>query len=109
MHELLESIRAAIVQGATADHKAAGAQACRTILTALEAEVGRPLMMPGAPMPGPLAGIDPTHALDLLIARLQSVLPAERTDARAIQTKESPGLRIPMVGPPPGVPRKGKP
>ena len=109
MHELLESIRAAIVEGATADHKAAGAQACRTILTALEAEIGRPLTMPGAPMPGPLSGIDPTQALDLLIARLRSVLPAERAEKRAIEAKESPGLRIPIVGPPPGVPWKGKP
>ena len=109
MHELLESIRAAIVEGATADHKAAGAQACRTILTALEAEVGRPLTIPGAPMPGPLSGIDPTHALDLLIARLRSVLPAERTDDRATQAKHPSGLRIPIVGPPPGVPWKRKP
>ena len=109
MHELLESIRAAIDEGATVDHKAAGAQACRTILTALEAEVGRPLTIPGAPLPGPLTGIDPTQALDLLIARLQSVVSTERTDERAIQVKESPGLRIPMVGPPPGVPRKRRP
>jgi hypothetical protein len=109
MHELLESIRGAIVEGATAEHKVAGAQACRTILTALEAEVGRPITIPGAPLPGPLAGIDPTQALDLLIARLQSVLPAARTDERAIQVKEPQGLRIPMVGPPPGVPRKRKP
>jgi hypothetical protein len=109
MYELLESIRAAIVEGATADHKAAGAQACRTILTALEAEVGRPLTTPGAPLPGPLSGIDPTQALDLLIARLRSVLPVERTDDRAAAAKESPGLRIPIVGPPPGVRWKGKP
>jgi hypothetical protein len=106
MQELLESIRAAVAEGATTDQKTAGAQACRTILTALEAAVGKPLSMPGVPSPGPLAGVDPTQALDLLIARLRSALPPENTDDTGTQAKESPGLRIPIVGAPPGVPWK---
>ncbi len=41
MEQMIDSIRVAIADGATAEQKAAGAQACRTIMTALEAEVGK--------------------------------------------------------------------
>jgi hypothetical protein len=102
MNELLEAIRAAVAEQATAEHKAAGAQACRTILAALEAEPGKPLGGPAAAAQ-PLAGLDATQALDLLIARLRAALPKDG-DERAARPADRPGLRIALVTPPPGVP-----
>ena len=106
MEQLLESIRAAVAENASAEQKNTGAQACRAILAALEAEAGRPLAFAGAPPPTALAGIDPTQALDLLIARLQAALPADEGEKAAVPAPHRPGLRISMVSPPPGVPRK---
>jgi hypothetical protein len=94
MQDLLESIKAAIGQGATPSQKTAAAQACRTLLTALEAEAGKAIPVPGAPTPHPLSQIDPTQALDLLIARLRSALPADQTPAPA-----TGGVRFSLVKP----------
>lgn len=105
MQELFEAIRTATAEGATAEQKAAGAQACRTIATALEAETGKPLALPERPAPSPLAGIDPSRALDLLIARLQAALPTEAPPA-ARRRPEPSGLRIALVRPPAGTPRR---
>ena len=100
MQEMIESIRAAVTDGATAEQKAAGALACRTILAALEAETGKSLVLPGAPTPSPLAGIPPEQALDLLIARL-SMIADKRTDVPTVPpAKTSPPLRIAFVQPP---------
>ncbi len=74
MDEMIDAIRGAVAEGATAEQKVAGAQACRTILTALEAEVGKAITLSGAPVPSPLAGISPDQALDLLIAKLSSMV-----------------------------------
>ena len=106
MEELIGTIRVAVADQATADQKAAGAQACRTILAALDAEPGKPLGAPAPPPPSPLAGIDPTQALDLLIARLQAALPPDAEGEPAATTAARPGLRIALVSPPPGVPWK---
>ena len=97
MHELIESIRAAVAQGATAEQKAIGAQACRTILTALEAEPGKPIVLPGASAPNPLSRLSLDQVLDLLIARLSTV--ANAGDPQAVQQAPAPprGLRIPMA------------
>ena len=99
--ELLEVIREATADGATAEQKAHGAAACRAILAALEAEPGRPIAMPGAPAPHPLAGIDPGQALDLLIARLTAALPKEDAKATAgpAAAPDPRGLRIAFVAP----------
>jgi hypothetical protein len=105
MHDLLEAIRAATAEKATAEEKAAGVQACRTILTALDAEAGKPLALPAAPAPNPLAGIDPAQALDLLIARLRAAMPPDQP-ARARSRPGPPGLRIALVTPPPGSTRR---
>ncbi len=101
MEAMIEAIRAAVADGATADRKIAGAQACRTILTALEAEVGKPIALAGAPAPSPLATIPPEHALDLLIAKLSAMVPPERTaePIPARNAARSP-LRIAFVQPP---------
>jgi hypothetical protein len=106
MDQLLESIRAAVSGGASPEQKAAGAQACRAILAALEAEAGKPIPVPGAPAASPLGAIDPTQALDLLIARLRAALPAEGGDSQGTAAPAPPGLRISLVSPPPGVPWK---
>jgi hypothetical protein len=102
MNDLLEAIRLAVAEGATGEQKAGGAQACRTILIALETEAGKPLNVPGAPPPHPLAGIDPGQALDLLIARLRAAVPTD-------EKPRTPGVRFPLVAAPPGVPWKKKP
>jgi len=112
MDELIEAIRAAVVDSATADQKVAGAQACRTIMTALEVEVGKPIALVGAPAPSPLAGIAPDQALDLLIARLSAMVPPERSKESAAPTRnaERAPLRIAFVqAPPRGLPRPASP
>lgn len=103
MIETIEAIRAAVTDGATTEQKAHGAAACRAILAALEAEAGKPIAMPGAPTPHPLAGIDLGQALDLVIARLTAALPKEDDKAsQAPATVPDPrGLRIAFVAPPP--------
>src|SRR5688572_33423780 len=105
METLIESIRVAVQSDATDDAKHQGALACRTILTALEAKAGEPLVpptpaptdattivqsdqtaTPAAPPIGPqqvaaivgaLRGLPPDQFLDLAIARLRAALPSE--------------------------------
>lgn len=103
MVEMIEAIHAAIADGATDEQKAHGAAACRAILAALEAKAGRPIAMPGAPTPSPLAGIDPGQAIDLLIAKLSAMLPKEDGKApttTAPATSARPPMRIAFVAPP---------
>jgi len=115
MSELIDAIRAAIAQGATAEQKAIGAQACRAILTALDAEPGKPLVLPGAPKPHPLSGITIDQALELDIARLTMI--ANTRDAATAPKATTPqpqsqgsqlapqprhlGPQIPLAGPRP--------
>src|SRR5262249_13164235 len=79
MLELIEAIRAALAQSATAEQKAIGAQACRTILTALDAQPGKPFVLLGAPKSHLLFGITLNQALDLAIARLTMIADARET------------------------------
>ncbi len=76
MHELIEAIRIAVADGATAEQKATGAAACRTILAALGAQPGKPIVLPRAPTPHPLSGLSFEQALDLVITRLRAVADA---------------------------------
>ena len=95
MTELIEAIRAAVADGATPEQKAIGAQACRTILAALGAEPGKPITLPGAPQPSPLAGITLDQALTLLIARLAPIAEArEAATANAAPAAASPSPRV---------------
>lgn len=96
MQELLEAIQAATAEDATAEQKAVGADACRTILTALEATAGKSMVVSDAPPASPLAGIDLSQALDLLIARLKSAVTAEEATKRT----RPPGVRFVLVRPP---------
>jgi hypothetical protein len=100
MQEMIDTIRGAVTEGATAEQKAAGALACRTILAALEAEPGKAIAVAGAPTPGPLAGISADQALDLLIARLSAIAEKQPSAATAPPAKSAP-LRIAFVQPPP--------
>jgi hypothetical protein len=116
MKELLDAIRAAVAETATAEQKTAGAQACRTIGTALEAEIGKPIALAGAPTPSPLTGISPDQAMDLLIARLRAVADDRDKASATAERPASPrppapsGLRIAFVQPAPRTPpRPGRP
>ena len=101
MNDQIEAIRAAVAADATAEQKAHGAAACRAILAALGAEPGKPIALPGAPVPHPLAGIDPGQALDLLIAKLTAALPKDDDKPSAPPAAPVPrGLRIAFVAPP---------
>lgn len=114
MNELIEAIRAAVAEGATAEQKTIGAQACRTILTALDTEAGKALAVPNAPRPHPLSQIEPGQALDLLIAKLSANLPKDdpgastgastATAPAALPARRDRGLRIEFVTPPPRLP-----
>ena len=101
MREMIDAIRLAVADGATAQQRAAGVLACQSILAALGAEPGKPIAIPGAPAPHPLAGIDPRQALDLLIAKLTAALPKEDAKAAAAPAAapDPRGLRIAFVAP----------
>lgn len=108
MQELLEMIRQAVAKDATAQAKVAGAQACRTILTALEAEPGKPMALPGTPAPNPLVGMDINQALDLLIARLSAALPPDDGTASQNRRPGASGMRLTLVRPPARPTRRGR-
>lgn len=102
----LEAIQRAVDEDASVEQKVTGAQACRTILTALEAEPRKPLALPSGPAPQSLAGINPDHALDLLVARLRASLPAEDAARAEGSTPGDVGLKFALVRPPPRPPRR---
>ncbi len=82
MDQLLEAIRNATATDASDEARAAGAHACRTILSALEAKPGESLAslpQDASPMQtvvAALRGVPPEQLLDLAIARLRAALPA---------------------------------
>lgn len=98
MNEMIDAIRAAVAEGATAEQKVNGAQACRTLLAALEAEAGRPIPFFGAPAPSPLASLSPEQTLDLVIAKLRAV--AESRETASKEEAPPPALRVPFVATP---------
>jgi hypothetical protein len=106
MHELIDTIHAALTEDATAEAKQAGAQACRTILAVLDAEPGKTLADVPSPAPAvtsanpfaALAGLDLDHALDLVIARLRAAVPEEKQTTKP----SAPGVRIQFVPVPKG-------
>jgi hypothetical protein len=96
MQELIETIRVAIASDATAEQKSTGAQACRTILAALASEPGKPIVLPGTPLPTPASRVSVDQMLDLMIARLTTIA-AER-EAEPPPTAPPPrGLRVPAA------------
>jgi len=102
MDELIDSIRVAVAPSATADQRAAGVAACRALLTALGAEVGKPFTPTSVGVTPParaLRGLSVDQALDLAIAKLRSMIPAE-----SMPTTPTASLAIPFVGVPKGTP-----
>ncbi len=83
MKELIYTVEAALVPEADDATKNAGANACRTLLAALEVEPGKPLApapMPSAPMAAVVQQLNnapPTLVLDALIAKLRAHLPED--------------------------------
>jgi hypothetical protein len=97
MQELIEVIRVAVATDASAEQKATGVQACRTIVAALDAEPGRPIMLPGMPLPTATSGVSVDQMFDLIIARLTTI--ATQRDAQpALPAAPAPrGLRVPVT------------
>jgi len=100
METLIEAIRAASAADATPQARANGAQACRTILAALEATQGQPLASapaaPATPMHaivGTLRNTPPEQLLDLVIAKLKAALPPG-TDIPKVQSVSLPLVPI---------------
>jgi hypothetical protein len=83
MEGLLEAIRIGTSADASPEARQAAANACRTILTALEAKPGEPIAAAApinttqiASVIGALRGVPPDQLLDLAIAKLRAALPA---------------------------------
>jgi len=87
MIDLLDCIRLALADGATPEQKQAGAAACCAAYAALSPPPGVPLTVPHVPQTR--IGLD--QVLDLAIARLRAMVPADATT-----TTES--IRFPFLG-----------
>ena len=100
METHIDAIRAAVANNATPEARAAGAQACRTLLAALEATPGQPIEaapQPGAPLQAIVAalrGMPPEQVLDVAIARLKAALPADTA------VEAMPRFNVQLVGVP---------
>jgi hypothetical protein len=99
MDTLIEQIGAAIADDATADARAAGATACRTILSAIEAKPGSPLASappPSTPLQAVMTALSntpPEQLLDLAIAKLKAALPAG-TELQPVRSLNLPLLPV---------------
>ena len=101
MNDLMEKIKRAVEPDAAADARHEGAAACRAILATLETEPGQPL--PGLPPPRPQPAIAADQLMDVLIAKLRSMLPTDGPETgRSEQT-----LRIPLAPIPSSRSREG--
>ncbi len=106
MEPLFEAIRSAVAPDASDVARAAGATACRTILSALEATAGQDLAAPTLPTPNTaiasavaaLRNVPPEQLLDLAIARLRAALPPE-TPVPASQPVKFHVVSLPRVLP----------
>jgi hypothetical protein len=104
MNELLDTIRTAIAADASAEAKQAGAAACRTLLAALEAKAGDPLVSASAPTASPIAnaiamlrGMPVDQVLDVAISRLRAAIPAGES-APSVLRLNVPIVAIPRAG-----------
>jgi hypothetical protein len=93
---MIDSIRAAVADGPTAEARAAGIAACRSLLAALEpppaVQPDPAPQIPIAAIASALRGANPDQLLDLAIAKLRTLVPA---DAHATAHRK---LDIMMVG-----------
>jgi hypothetical protein len=105
MENLIEAIRSAIASEADDQARALGAQACRTILVALETPAGEAMRAPTATAPqspleaavSALRGVPPDQLLDLAIARLKAALPPD-TKVDPVRRLNVPLVALPAVG-----------
>jgi hypothetical protein len=88
---IIESIRVAVAADATAEARAAGVVACRTILAALEPKPSEPLATPTITNASPVAtaiaalrGMPTEQLFELAIAKLRTMVPDGATVARAV-------------------------
>jgi hypothetical protein len=102
MDELLEAIKAATATDASEEARTTGVIACRTILTALEAKAGEPLVqVPSAPASpvamavSALKSVPPDQLLDLAIAKLRTMLP-EGTTAPTVEPVKFHVIHLPL-------------
>jgi len=103
MDTLIDAIRSAVANDANAAARATGAQACRTILAALEAKAGDPFTPspPAATAFHAIVGAARTmpidQLLDLLIAKLTAALPAG-TEVPPLQAVRIPLAPVAPIG-----------
>ncbi len=99
MEALIETIRLATASEATDEVRTAGAAACRTLLIVLEAKPGESLAppvaasVPDSPIAAVVAGlrgVPVDQLLDLAIAKLRTLVPADVTPI-------APRMSIPMI------------
>src|SRR5262245_61869713 len=99
MQELIEAIRTATASNATPEQRAIGAQACRTILSALDAEPGKPIVPPAQPV-GAASAIPVDQVLDFVIARLRAIAPPDDSGGTKTSPHSAPlGIRPTFVEP----------
>ena len=95
-NKLIETISAALASDASAAQKHAGAEACRAVLTVLEATPGQPMAPPSSgAAKSPTPAIAGMQMLDLVIAKLQASLPESKGTAPTEQPAQP--LVIPFV------------
>jgi hypothetical protein len=80
IENLIETIRTAVADDATAEVRAAGANACRTVLAALEPAsptlpVSQASSLPIAAIASAIRGTSPEQLADVLIAKLRALVP----------------------------------
>jgi hypothetical protein len=104
---VIAAIRAAVAADASVEARAVGATACRTILTALEAQAGQPLAPPPAAtspssplaaMLSQLASMPREQLIEFLVGRLRTALPP------GTATQATAGPRFPLIQIPPALP-----
>jgi hypothetical protein len=102
---LIETIRAAVADGASDDARAAGANACRTLLVVLEAKPGEPLV-PAIPVAQPpsapiaviasaIRGMPREQLFDVLIAKLRTLAPADSVVSEPMRMLNIPHVKVP--------------
>lgn len=97
---LIASIRASVAPGVSAEARAAGATACRAILTALEAQVGQPLAAapPASSSPAlQLLSMLPQLAAmprEQLLASLRDKFPAGAPSPKPLQRVAGPRFHL---------------
>ena len=110
MDELIDKIRAATAIDATDDARAAGAEACRTLLIAFEANPEQPIESPTAAASTTLVQVPtaPTHqtsnphaAVQAIASALRGMTPDQLLDLAIVKLRAAlpPGTNVPAPQP----------